>query len=51
MKINEYLLVVEHSNFVTKTVNAYIVFKLDIWPKNLSDNRLFGTTNIVKKYW
>ena len=27
-------LVVEQNNYATKIVNAYIVYKLDGWPKN-----------------
>ena len=27
-------LVVEQNNYATKIVNAYIVYKLDAWPKN-----------------
>ena len=46
-------LVVEQNNYATKIVNAYIVYELDMWPKNLLDNFtlkncLFGATNIVK---
>ena len=38
---------------MTKIVNAYIVYDLDVWPKNPTDNLkfkncLFGTTNVVK---
>ena len=39
---------------MTKIVNVYIVYDLDAWSKNLTNNFrfkncLFGATNIVKK--
>ena len=45
---------VEQNNCVSKTVNAYIVYDLDIWPDDPRNNFklkncFFGTTNIVKK--
>ena len=46
-------LVVKQNNHKSKTVNVYIVYDLDYWPKaplrNLTlKNCLFGATNIVK---
>ena len=46
-------LVVEQKDYVTKTVNAYIIYNLNNWPKIplnnfTSKNRFFGATNIVK---
>ena len=45
-------LVVEQKNYATKTVNAYIVYDLDTWPKIPLKNFkgkicLFSVTNIV----
>ena len=46
-------LAVEQNNYLTKIVNVYIVFDLDAWPGNPTNNFkfkncLFGATNIVK---
>ena len=46
-------LAVAQNNYLTKIVNAYIVYDLDAWPKILSNNFnlkncLFGATDIVK---
>ena len=46
-------LVVEQNNYETKIVNTYIVYKLDAWPRNPSNNFtfkncLFGVTSVVK---
>ena len=35
------VLVVEQNNYVTKTVNAYIVYELGNWPRILLDNFIF----------
>ena len=53
MKFNKHLLVAEQNNYLTKTVNAYIVYDLDAWPINplrnfTLKNFLFGVTAIVK---
>ena len=48
------VLVAEQSNYATKTVNAYIIYGLDYWPKIPLDNIMlkrncfFGVTNIVE---
>ena len=44
---------VEQNNFTTKIINTYIVYDLDVWPRNLINNFklkncLFDATNIVK---
>ena len=46
-------LAVEQNNYLTKIVNAYIVYELNAWPKDPGNNFkfkncLFGATNIVK---
>ena len=53
IKFDKYPLAVEQNNYEIKIVNAYIVYDLDNWPKNLLysftlQNFLFGATNIVK---
>ena len=46
-------LAVEQNNYLTKIVNVYIAYDLDVWPRNPTNNFefincLFGATNIVK---
>ena len=46
-------LAVEQSTYLTKTVNVYIVYDLDAWPINATNNVkikncLFGVTNMLK---
>ena len=46
-------LAVEQNNYLTKIINVYIVYDLDAWPRNPTNNFkfkncLFGATNIVK---
>ena len=46
-------LAVEHNNYLSKTINVYIVYNLDAWPRNPTNNFkfkncLFGATNTVK---
>ena len=46
-------LAAEKINYAIKIINAYIVYDLDSWPKNLLTNfklkkYFFGATNIVK---
>ena len=53
IKFAEDQLAIEQSNYLTKIVNVYIVYNLDLWPKNPTNNVkfkncLFGATNIVK---
>ena len=38
IKVAKDPLVVEQNNNATKIVNAYIVYELDTWPKNLLRN-------------
>ena len=43
----------EQNNYATNIVNAYIVYDLDAWPRNPTNNfkcknYVFGATNIVK---
>ena len=52
-QFNKNVLVVKQNNYATKTVNVYIVYDLDYWPRNPTNNFvlknwLFGATNIVK---
>ena len=47
------LLAVEQNNYLTKIVNVYIVYELNAWSRNPTNNFkfkncLFGATNIVK---
>ena len=53
IKFDKDPLAVEQNNCTTKIVNVYIVYELDAWPRNSTNNfkfknRLFCTTNIVK---
>ena len=53
IKFDKGPLSVEQSNYCTKIVNVHIVYDLDAWPKNSTNNFkfkncLFGATNIVK---
>ena len=53
IKFNKDPLATEQNNYAIKIVNAYIVYELDTWPKNLLDNFkfkncLFGATNTIK---
>ena len=46
-------LAVEQSNYLTKIVNVYIVYDLDAWPRNPTNNFkfkncLFDATSVVK---
>ena len=50
---NKTPLIVVQNNYTTKTVNAYIVYDINNWPRNLRNNfklkiYLFGAANIVK---
>ena len=52
-KIDKDPLAVEQNNYTTRIVNVYIVYFLDAWPRNPTNNFkfkncLFDTTNIVK---
>ena len=53
IKFDKDLLTVEQNNYLTKILNVYIVYDLDAWQKNPTDNFkykncLFGEANIVK---
>ena len=46
-------LLAENKNYLTKTINAYVAYDLNYWPRNPSHNVtlkdcLFDATNIVK---
>ena len=46
-------LAIEQNSYLTKIVNVYIVYDLDAWPRNPTNNFkfkncLFGATNMVK---
>ena len=52
-KFNAYLLAVKLNNYLIKIGNVYIVYDLDAWPRNPTNNfefknYLFGATSIVK---
>ena len=53
MKFDKDLLAVEQKSYLMKIVNVYIVYDLDAWPRNPTNNFkfkncLFGATTIVK---
>ena len=53
VKFNKDSLVVEQNNYLIKIVNVNIIYGLDAWPRNPTNNFklknwLFGATNIVK---
>ena len=53
IKFDKDPLAVEQNNYFPKTVNVYIVYDLDAWPRNPTNNfkfknRLFGATNVLK---
>ena len=44
---------VEQNNYTTKTVNVYIVYDVDVWPRNPTNNFkfkncLFGAANVAQ---
>ena len=53
IKFDKDPLAIEQSNYLTKIVNAYIVYELNAWSRNPNNNFkfkncLFGATNILK---
>ena len=53
IKFDKNPLHVEQNNYLTKIVNAYVVYDLDAWPRNCTNNfkfknGLFGASNISK---
>ena len=53
IKFNKDPLAVEQNSYLTKIVNVYIVYELNDWPRNLTNNFkfkncLFEVTSIVK---
>ena len=53
VKFDKDPLAVEQNNYVSKIVNVYIVFNLDAWPRNPTNDFkfkkcLFGATTVVK---
>ena len=53
VKFDKDPLAVEQNNYVSKIVNVYIVFDLDAWPRNPTNDFkfkkcLFGATTVVK---
>ena len=53
IKFDKDSLAVEQNNYLSKIVNLYIVYDLDAWPRNLTNNFkfincLFGATTAVK---
>ena len=50
IKFDKEPLILKQINYLTKTVNVYIVYNLDAWPRYWKfKGCLFGITNIVKK--
>ena len=54
IKFNKDPLTVEQNNYKSKIVDVYIVYDLDAWPRNLTNNFkfkncLFGATSVVVK--
>ena len=52
IKFDKDLLAVEQNNYLTKMVSFYIVYELDVWPRNHTTNFqfkscLFGATNVL----
>ena len=52
IKLDKDLLAVEQNNYLTKMVTFYIVYELDVWPRNPTTNFqfkncLFGATNVL----
>ena len=53
VKFDKDPLAVEQNNYISKIVNVYIVFDLDAWPRNPTNDFkfkkcLFGATTVVK---
>ena len=53
IKFDKDTLAVEQNNYLTKIVNVYIVYELNAWPRNPTNNFkfknfLFGATSVVK---
>ena len=53
IKFDKDLLAVEENSYLTKTVNVYIIYDLDTWPKNPTNNFkfrncLYGATSVVR---
>ena len=53
IKFHSNPLAVEQNNYLSKIVNIYIVYDLDAWPKNPTNNfkfknSLFRATNVIK---
>ena len=53
IKFDKDLLAVEQNNYTTKSVNIYMVYDLNSWPKNPNNNFkfnncLFGATSVAK---
>ena len=53
VKFDKDPLAIEQNNYVSKIVNVYIVFDLDAWPRNPTNDFkfkkcLFGATTVVK---
>ena len=53
MKFDKDPLAVEQNNYLTNILNVYIVYDLDAWPRNPTNNFkfrnfLFGATSITK---
>ena len=53
VKFDKDPLAVEQNNYVSKIINVYIVFDLDAWPRNPTNDFkfkkcLFGATTVVK---
>ena len=54
IKFDKNSLAVQENNYLTKIVNVYIVYDLDAWSRNTTNNFkfmncLFGATSLVQK--
>ena len=53
IKFDEDPLAVEQNNYASKIVNVYIVYDLDAWPRNPTNNFkfkncLFGVSSVIE---
>ena len=53
IKLDEDPLTVEQNNYASKIVNVYIVYDLDAWPRNSTNNFkfkncLFGVSSVIE---
>ena len=51
LQFNKNVLVVEKKNYLTKTMNVYIVYDLDYWSRNLLSNFRLTKCFVVSTFW